>query len=173
MKKVLILISSVILLASCDIMSQEERAIRDWLNGKLTDMAEHISKVEIVSTDSVLSLAPMDVMYNDCILRQPLQYGDSVYAQFGAYLYHVRLARAQVMEGKKKDKKFIEEHRLDWRKIHKLNVTGEKGKVLDNVEVIIDTDGSPYLTGREYDLDIELFDAKFNTVAIIGRYNNW
>lgn len=147
--------------------SPEKRKIKDWLNGKLTTSAEKIKSLEIVGEDSVLSLSPLDFYYRDCLRRQPILYGDSAYFEYGQYLYHAKLARSQVLDGIKKDKSLISAHPDEWRKLYRLKVTGEDGTISDNVEVILDVDGSPMLTGREYDTDLSLYDIKSNSISII------
>lgn len=165
MKTKIIPLLLAIIMVSC--VSPEERKIKNWLNSKLTSAAEKVKSVEIASEDSVLSLVPLDWMYNDCVRRQPLLYGDSAYFVYGQYLYHTKLARSQVLDGVKKDVSLISAHPTDWRKLYRLKVTGEDGTISDNVEVILDVDGSPMLTGREYDTDLSLHDIKSNSISII------
>lgn len=165
MKAKIITLMLAIIMVSC--MSPEERKIKNWLNSKLTSVAEKVKSLEIVSEDSVLSIVPLDWMYNECLRHQPLLYGDSTYFEYGQYLYHAKLARSQVLDGVKKDASLISSHPTDWRKLYRLKVTGEDGTISNNVEVILDVDGSPILTGREYDTDLSLHSTKFNSISII------
>lgn len=165
MKTKIIPLLLAILMIGC--ASPEERKIKEWLNGKLSSSAEKIKTLEIVGEDSVLSLVPLGFYYNDCLRRQPILYGDSTYFEYGQYLYHAKLARSQVLDGVKKDASLISAHPHDWRKIYRLNVTGEDGNLMDNIEVILDVDESPMLTGREYDTDLSLHSTKFNSISII------
>ena len=96
MKAKIIPMLIAIVMVGC--MSPEERKIKNWLNSKLTSAAEKVKSIEIASEDSVLSLVPLDWMYNDCVRRQPLLYGDSAYFVYGQYLYHAKLARSQVLK---------------------------------------------------------------------------
>lgn len=147
--------------------SPEERKIKDWLNGKLTTSAEKIKSLEIVGEDSVLSLSPLDFYYRDCLRRQPILYGDSAYFEYGQYLYHAKLARSQVLDGIKKDKSLISAHPDEWRKLYRIEAKSENGTIMDNIEVVLDIDGSPMLTGREYDTDISIHSTKFYSISII------
>lgn len=147
--------------------SPEERKIKDWLNGKLTSSAEKIKSVEIVGEDSVLSLIPFGFYYRDCLNAQPIPATDSLYFKYGEYLYHAKLARSQVLDGVKKDPSLITAHPYEWRKLYRLNVTGENGTISNDIEVILDVDGSPMLTGREYDTDLSLRAAEFHSIQTL------
>lgn len=147
--------------------SPEEQKIKNWLNGKLTSSSEKIKSLEIVGKDSVLSIVPLDWMYRDCLRRQPILYGDSAYFEYGQYLYHAKLARSQVIDGIKKDTALISAHPDEWRKLYRIEAKGENGTIMDNIEVVLDVDGSPMLTGREYDIDLSLHDSKFYSIQII------
>ena len=162
--KIIIVLFSF-LMASC--ASPEERKVQDWLNGKMTASAEKIKSVKIVSEDSVLSLVPMDMMYNDCLRQQPILNTDSSYFVYGQYLYHAQYARSLVIEGKKKNADFIKAYELEWRKLYRLEVEGENGTNINDIEVILDVDGSPMLTGREYDTDLALHKSKFYSIQTI------
>lgn len=165
MKTKIITLLLAIIMIGC--ASPEERKIKDWLNGKLITSAEKIKSLEIVGEDSVLSLVPLGFYYNDCLRRQPILYGDSAYFEYGHYLYHVKLARSQVIDGIKKDTSLISAHQDEWRKLYRIEAKGENGTIMDNIEVVLDVDGSPMLTGREYDTDISLHSTKFYSISII------
>lgn len=164
MKTKIIPLLLAIIMVGC--ASSEERKIKDWLNCKLTTSAEKIKSLEIVGEDSVLSLVPLGFYYNDCLRRQPILYGDSAYFEYGQYLYHAKLARSQVIDGIKKDTALISAHLDEWRKLYKIEAKGENGTLSTDIEVILDVDGSPMLTGREYDEELSFKSTEYYSIPI-------
>ena len=157
MKQFTIFILATLALMGC--MNKEERTICDYLNSKLSSSATKAKKVEILSVDSVLSFAPLTIMYNE-YLRDPAD-GDVAY-KAAVYLYHAQLVRTINLTKQSKTKELIQEHEFDWRKLVKTKVTAEDGHVIDNVEIIYDNDGiTPIKTGTEYDQDLEMWKIKF------------
>lgn len=154
-----------IILTSCS--SPEERKVREWLNGKLTTSAEKIKSLEIVDEDSVLSLTPLEMMYNYCLSHQPIQASDTTYFEYGHYLYHAKLARSFTLDGKEKPIELLNAHEFEWRKLYLIKAKGESGTLSTNIEVILDVDGTPMLTGREYDIDLSLHSSKFYSINTI------
>lgn len=141
-------------------MNSEERKIAEFLNSKLTDRTEHVLKVRIVATDSVLSKTPMDIMYNDCTLHGPRE---KVLNDLLQYHCDATIIRSLIKQRKPLPDSLHTRYCGDFRAIQRLEVTGGSGTALDNVEVIIDTDGTPFLTGREYDNDLSLMQLKIQS----------
>ena len=159
MKKLSLLLLSILLIGC---MSPEERRIKDYLNGKLTSEAQEASDVEIISVDSVLSLSPIQWMYNDC-LRDASDH--DVYAKLGQYYYEALYVRSLMTTGQKKTKELISKHADEWRRIVKVKVKAKDGHISDNIEVIFDKDNiTPMMVGREYDVDLNLWEVKINTL---------
>lgn len=159
MKHLALLSIALLILASC--MNQEERTIRDYINSKLGPTAQKASDVEILSQDSVLSLIPLEWMYNDCLRGA----NDSVYFKLAEYKYHATLARQSSLFGQKKTKELVAQHPHDWRRIVRVKVTAEDGHVSDNIEVIFDNDNTtPYMIGNEYDMDLQMWQYKIDSL---------
>ena len=160
MKQILFIILATLTLMGC--MSEEERTIKDYLNSKLTDRAVKANKVEIISEDTVLSLAPMQIMYNDC-LKDP---GNSEkITKLNKYYFDALDIRYATQTGQKKDTSILARHEHFLRRIVKVKVTAEDGHVSDQIEVIFDNDNkTPYTVGNEYNIDLNMWDLKVSSV---------
>lgn len=160
MKKLTIIIIAAFTLMGC--MSQEERTIRDYLNGKLTDRAVKADKVEIIGEDTVLSLVTMDILYNDCLINPDDR--DKV-TELNKYYFDALEIRYAVQMGQKKDPAILAKHEFDLRRLAKVKVTGEDGHVSDNIEIIFDVDNkTPYTVGNEYNIDLNMWEYKVRSV---------
>lgn len=160
MKKLTIIIIAALTLMGC--MSQDERAIKDYLNSKLTAQASKADKVKIISEDTVLSLVPMDMMYNEC-LRDPGNH--EKITKLNRYFLDAIEIRYAVQQGKEKDPAILKNHEFELRRIAKVEVTAEDGHISDNIEVIFDVDNkTPYMVGNEYNIDLNLWEGKVSYV---------
>ena len=165
MKTKIIILMLTVMMVSC--MSSEERKVKNWLNGKLSSSAEKIKSLKIVSEDSVLSLVPLEWMYNDCLRHQPMMATDSSLIKYAEYFNDAASARNHVIYKLNKPADLIKKHHTEWRKIYRTEVEGERGTIRDNVEVVLDVDGSPMLTGNEYDYDLSLHSTKLESIQTI------
>ena len=146
---------ATIILASC--MNQEERTIRDYINSKLTATADKAADVEILSVDSVLSFIPLIMDYNYSLRTR----NDSVINAMQDYFLEALQVREDLQLGKSPEKS---KHQGEWRRCAKVKVTSDNGSVHDRIEVIFDVDGTPMMTGNEYDLDLSMWEYKINAL---------
>lgn len=159
MKELSLLLFSVLLIGC---MSPEERRIKDYLNSKLTSEAQKASDVEIISEDSVLSLIPIQWMYNDCLKDAS---NSDVFFKLSQYYYETLYVRSLMTTGQKKTKELIAKHANYWRRIVKVKVKAQDGHLSDNIEVIFDKDNTtPMMVGREYDTDLHLWEVKIHSL---------
>ena len=118
----------------------QDNKIKDYLVSRVD---EEITSLEVTGTDSVLSLAPLSFMYNDCLramsddnkLKDACNTMDKYLQEVSECWDKVRIGTPWLKEG----------HEYDWRKIDKVRVNG-----MVDIEVIYDVDGSIMMTGREY-----------------------
>lgn len=153
-------IAAALILISCSGMSQEENEIKNYLNGKLSARAAKAEKVEIISQDTVLSLLPMDGMYNRCRVNDDIENLTELNVYFLAAL---EIRDAQQMETQK-NAELLAKYKKYLRRIMLVKVTAEDGHVTDGVEVIYDAAGKPQTVGTEYDFDLEMWDRKIRAL---------
>lgn len=159
MKKLSLLFLSILLIGC---MSPEERRIKDYLNNKLKSEAQKASDVEIISEDSVLSLIPIQWMYNECLKDAS---NSDVFFKLCQYFYEVSYVRSLMTTGEKKTKELISKHSDDWRRIVNVKVKAQDGHISDNIEVIFDIDNTtPMMVGHEYDTDLNLWRYKIESL---------
>jgi hypothetical protein len=158
MRKAL-LFAAVVLLAGC--MSPEERKIADYINGRVKDRGEHVSSVEIIRTDSLLSFTPLQIMYNECLRKMSTGEDCSeTAAKMGVYYYHMMVARSSVLDGKWQK---IEGHDGEWRRVDKVKIKYD-GIERDDYEVVYDVDGTIMMMGREYDDKLNEWQYKVQSI---------
>ena len=154
MRKVLLFILTAIL-TGC--MSSEERAIKNFINSKLSGNADKVTDVEILGTDSVLSLMPLGLMYNGCLAGN-----SNSRVEIAEYFADVVNIRTNMRLGKEPEKDSISFP--EWRRIVKVKATAG-GKTNSDIEVIFDNDGiTPYMLGRDYDEDLNMWDLKIQSL---------
>lgn len=159
MKQFTIFILTIIL-TGC--MGQDEKSIKDFLNSKLTAQASKADKVKILNEDTILSLAPMDVMYNEC-LKDPGNH--EKITKLNRYFLDAVEIRFAVQQGNEKNQAILKNHEFELRRIAKVEVTAEDGHISDNIEVIFDVDNkTPYMVGNEYNIDLNLWEVKVSYV---------
>jgi len=178
MKKLTIIIIAAFTLMGCTSKSKhpetegttsivivdEISPIKDFLNTKLK--GKKVTDVEIVSRDSVLSFAPMTVMYTECAKNKAEGTfpGDAL-AKLSDYFYHVTVVRTAMRLQSERTEDLTGQHQGDWRRLLNVKATLDDGSVMNDVEVIFDNDGvTPYMTGQDYDFEVSAWDLKINTL---------